>query len=179
MATSVKLNKIESAGPKQAAITQRACELLQLALNHPSFPDRVKGASYTATWRQEPGGATAQTGAGRILRLILDGVESGTAQDFEVDLHVKLVKLRRGIVGSTALGAFPIRTSYWFINSCIADDDAVGLAAHFMHEWMHVAGFYHHRSNRARGDVAYRLGEIVARILRTDLTVTNSSVSMQ
>lgn len=179
MSTIVKLNKLESAGPKQTAIVQQACALLQRALNHPTFSDKVKNASYTATWRKGPGGASAQIVPAQIPQLILNGLELSTAPDFEIDLHIKLVRLRRGIVGSTPLGAFPIGTSYWFINSCIAEDDAVGLAAHFMHEWMHVAGFYHRGSNRARGDVAYRLGEIVATILRVDLAVPNGSVSMQ
>jgi hypothetical protein len=179
MPTIVKLNKLESAGPKQTAIAERACALLQQALDHPTFPTKVKNAKYTATWRRAPGGASAQVDPARILEYIVTGVESGTAPDFEVDLHIKLARLRRGIVGSTPLGAFPIRTSYWFINSCIAEDDPVGLAAHFMHEWMHVAGFYHHGSNRARGDVAYQLGAIVARILRVDLAIPNGSVSIQ
>lgn len=179
MPTIVKLNTLESAGPKQTAIVQRACALLQGALNHRTFPERVKNATYTATWRQAPGGMSAQVDPSRILQFILGGVESGTAPDFEIDLHIRLVRLRRGIVGSTPLGAFPIRTSYWFVNSCIAEDDPVGLAAHFMHEWMHVAGFYHRGSNRARGDVAYRLGAIVAAILKTDLAVPNSAVAMQ
>ena len=57
------------------------------------------------------------------------------------------------MLGGTALGCQPIHPARWFVDRCIAAGDAVNLAGHFMHEWMHLSGFYHWPDNKARGVV--------------------------
>lgn len=165
MAVTVKLQKLEFAGPKQAAITEQACRRLETALNDSRFPERVLTATYTARWRIMEDGPDREIAPADILQMILSGKETGTAADAEVDLYIQFKPMMQGVLGSTTLGKFPIQTAYWFVNSCIAANDPDNLAAHFMHEWMHVAGFYHLGGNGARGDVAYVIGQIVLDLL--------------
>jgi hypothetical protein len=68
-------------------------------------------------------------------------------------------------LGSTLLGCLPIRTARWFVDRCAGAADAVNLASHFMHEWMHLAGFFHWPDNKARGDAAYVVGRLVRETL--------------
>ena len=165
MAVSVKLHKLEFAGPKQTAITQLACQRLETALNDPAFPQRVLTATYTARWRVMEKGPDQQIEPQQILDMIMGGREAGKRANGEIDLYIQFKPMMQGVLGSTTLGKFPIQTAYWFVNSCIADNDPDNLAAHFMHEWMHVAGFYHLGGNGARGDVAYVIGQIVLDLL--------------
>ena len=44
----------------------------------------------------------------------------------------------------------------------------MSLAAHFIHEWLHVIGFYHFPGNEARNDVAYNVGNAVEKLLREE-----------
>lgn len=168
MAITVTLNKLEAAGPKQRAIAAEACRLLESALNHPSFAAKVKSSRYIATWHWDGTSQDVRKTPDEVLMYILNGAETGTSNDMEVDLEVELVQLKRGIVGETTLGKQPIHTGYWFINNCIAAGDPVSLAAHFMHEWMHIAGFYHRGGNDARDDVAYVIGNLVQEILASE-----------
>ena len=46
MKTSVTLSCIGHSGPKQKAIAEHACELLQSAVNHPEFRARIEGMYY-------------------------------------------------------------------------------------------------------------------------------------
>lgn len=161
----VTLKKLEKAGKKQTLITLEACKLLEEAVNHLEFKKEVLKAEYTATWQNNPNTNNVQSTHKQILETILQGRESNSKVDFEIDLHIKLKKKRRGVLGSTILGKFPITTAYWFINKCIEKDDVARLAAHFMHEWLHVAGFYHFGGNSARGDVPYVIGDIVYDII--------------
>jgi hypothetical protein len=96
-----------------------------------------------------------------------------------------LVPKKRPTVGSTTLGRNPVRTGYWFINAAAQRSDAVSVARHMMHEWLHIAGFYHYPNNSARGDVPYALGDLVREILsnrtvreaaETDPALTNDPV---
>lgn len=166
MAIKVTLQEVKNAGPKQKALYATAGELLQKALNSPSFAEKIANARYTATWQRDAEHKYTKVPPHKIMQFITSGLEVGTEPDFEIDLYCALEPLRRGILGSTPLGEFPISTAYWFANECISSGDPRSFAAHLMHEWMHVAGFYHAGGNSARGDVAYVVGEIVAEVLR-------------
>jgi len=171
MSIKVTLNKLERAGPKQEKITIDACNLLEQALNHSTFPQKVQQAEFKASWHQSPERRDIQLTNDEVLKLILSGKEQSSENDYEIDLHIRYKKLRHwykpwsSTIGSTNLGKFPICTSYYFVNDCIKNADPISLAAHFMHEWLHVAGFYHHGGNDARDDVAYVIGNIVHDIL--------------
>ena len=163
MPIKVTLHEIRNAGPKQTEIAKRACEALQGVLNDPEFARRVAAASYRETRFADAQGNSRSVPPDEIFGYIASGAERGTAADQEIDLQVKLARMRS--VGSTIPGRLPFRTAYWFVNQCIAEDDPASLAAHFLHEWLHVSGFYHHPDNSAREDVPYVLGGIVTDLL--------------
>lgn len=166
MAIKVTLHSLGNAGPKQIAIANAACALLEQAVNDPSFTAKVLDAFYRETRFAEASGASRSVPVADLPAFIADAAERGTAPDGEIDLKVNLDTFRRGILGSTIPGVLPFRTAYWFINDCIKYDEPAELAGHFMHEWLHVCGFYHWPNNSARDDVAYNLGNIVRALAR-------------
>jgi hypothetical protein len=173
MSIRVTLNKLESAGPKQTTFVNQACDLLEKALNHKEFMTRVRMAEYTASLQRVPGVGDVERSQQEVAQIILLGLESQTSADYEIDLHIRLRKFKpwqRYVVGETSLGRFPIMTNYRFINRWMDDGDAISLAAHIMHEWMHVAGFFHQGGNSARGDVAYVIGNIVHEVIEEFIT---------
>ena len=167
MAIKVSLHSLGNAGPKQQAIAAVACQLLEMALNDPRFPQQVLSAAYVET-RFSDGSTWRSVPVSDLPRMIADGVERGSEVDGEIDLRVNLDGFRRGVLGSTIPGVLPFRTAYWFINDCIKYAEPSELAGHFMHEWLHVCGFYHWPDNNARDDVAYNLGNIVRALARGD-----------
>ncbi len=74
---------------------------------------------------------------------------------------------RRGIVGSAGLGRQPIKPALWFLEQCAKRNDAVSLARHLIHEWLHVAGFFHAGSGPSQDDVPYQVGDIVRKLAKT------------
>jgi hypothetical protein len=161
MPIQVKLNRLQNAGPKQAAIAEQAVTLLQSALNHPEFKSRAMTAEY-ATWHQNDHGHTRELPVARVWQIIETGQELHTGKDYEIDLDVRLRRLfRPNVLGYTDIGGPTITTNTRFINQCIRHDDAASLASHWFHEWLHVAGFFHHGGNSTRGDVAYVLGDLI------------------
>jgi hypothetical protein len=158
----VVLHEIRNAGPKQTDIAQRAAALLERVVNLPEFQARVAETQYTYIARQDGDDAPAD-----VLTAIRNGVELGTAADGSIDLTVSLEVFRYGhlfpnhaTIGKTPPGGPVIRTSYWWINRWIAKDDVAALAGHFMHEWMHVAGYTHRTTSGEPLDVAYAVGNI-------------------
>lgn len=160
MTIRVKLNNLENAGPKQTAIARQAVELLEQALNHPKFKQQVIGARFAA-WHQDEQARVRKLPVARVWQIIETGQELGTSKDFEIDLHVHLRWMRRDVLGWTDIGGPIIHTNSRFVKDCIRDDDAAALAAHWLHEWLHVAGFFHEGGNHTRGDAAYVLGDLV------------------
>lgn len=174
MAIKVSLHSLENAGPKQRALIERAIELIERAVNHPDFIPRVRSAPYKQTRFSPRTGPAFTATVEDIVAVLQNGRERDTADDAEIDLEITLAKLRApsplraGVVGHTDTGRQPVTTAYWFMNDCIARDDAISPARHFLHEWLHVAGFVHFPNNSARDDPPYLIGEIVQDILNDD-----------
>lgn len=174
MPVKVMLHSLGNAGAKQIAIAGEACRLLENALNDPAFPADVLAAHYRETRFADGSGAWRSVPVSDIVDMVFDGVERGTEVDGVIDLQVDLDTFRRGILGSTTPGVLPFRTAYWFINDCIKYGEPAELSGHFMHEWLHVCGFYHWPDNSARDDVAYNLGNIVRGLARGDTKTTSA-----
>ncbi len=171
MSITVKLNSLTGANDTQRSIVERGCKALERAINHPEFDSRVRAAKFTDTKFENPDGKVVTVPPVEVLDYVLRGLERGTSEDNEIDLAIGLkyfkppTPISSGTVGATTTGTLPFHTAYWFIDGCAEDNDEISPARHFMHEWMHVAGFIHYPNNKARDDVAYKLGEIVREIL--------------
>lgn len=161
----VKLQNIYNSGPKQQAIATEACRLLEVALNHDSFKEIVLNTDYEKSKFQDHNRILHDKTPEEIYKFISGGLEYGTDQDQEIDIIVSLAPIKKGVLGSTTPRQLPFQTSYWFINDCIRYNDPISLASHFIHEWLHVAGFIHYPDNSARNDVPYHIGSIVKNIL--------------
>jgi len=174
----IKVSEVNLRGitrPDQRTVINLARAYLRTAVNHQKFRNSLLGEGgeqrirLSAAYFRERTGRMRAMCRREIWNIIQQGRERATPSnqiDREIDLHVVLVNKRRPVVGSTYLGHQPIRTGYWFVNSAAANNDAVSVARHLMHEWLHVAGFAHYPNNSARGDVPYALGELVRDILR-------------
>lgn len=172
MALSVRLVGIEGANSEQTAFVERAIARLGEAVAGPGFLPAIAAASYVETrWTPLHGRWLALT-PGDIAERVAGAAERGNAADGVLEFRFELADLPgpesgRIVLGSTALGCQPIHPARWFVERCMAAGDAVNLASHFMHEWMHVCGFFHWPDNKARGDTAYVVGRIVRETLES------------
>ena len=122
-------------------------------------------------------GESVQVPVDEIYNYLLSGAEGGSSSGGRIAIEVCLKSFEKGVLGSTALRESPFYTSYWFINSCIENEDPESLAAHFIHEWLHVIGFYHFPGNSARNDVAYNVGNAVKKLLQDEQASNSHSKS--
>lgn len=171
MAPKVLLHSVKGASGDGLRFIERAIERLDEAVAAPQFLAAVEAADYVETrWTPLQGQWIAYSGA-EIAARIAAGIERGSDPgDGVLDFSFELADLPgpdsgRQVLGSTSLGCQPIHTARWFVDRCMAAGDAVDLASHFMHEWMHLSGFYHWPDNKARGDAAYVVGRIVRETL--------------
>lgn len=170
MTVTVRLTDVRGADEKQREFIERAIERLGEALADPGFLPAVVRAEYRETrWAPLHGRWQALDGE-QVAARIRGGLERGAAADGVLDFSFELIDLPspesdHPVLGSTALGCQPIHTANWFVDRCRKADDPINLASHFMHEWMHVSGFYHWPDNKARGDVAYVVGRLVRETL--------------
>jgi len=144
-------------------------------LNDAGFIKELPNLRYSARSFRTVDGQSIEADTARVRQIVSTGRErynSCTAptprpdKDGQLDIDLVLVPKNRPTVGSTVLGKQPVRTGYWFVNAAAAVDNGVGIARHLMHEWLHIAGFFHAGGNKARGDVPYAVGDLVSRILR-------------
>jgi hypothetical protein len=148
---------------------------LEKAVNHPKFKNLLLGLNGETIisfkekrFRTSRGQVQIKENTA-IWNLISMGDErspSDTDGNKTIDLQIDLVPKRKPTVGATVLGKQPVRTGYWFVDEAAKRKDGVSIARHFMHEWLHIAGFFHYPDNSARGDVPYVLGGVVRDILR-------------
>jgi hypothetical protein len=161
----VILHELAGADARQRGLAMRAAAALEEAVNDPDFERRVGSAPFKATMFSD-GERSWPVPPARIYDCIKSGRERGTAADSGIDLAIVLADLPEGVVGETTPGKLPFRTARWFVDGCVEDEDVVSPACHFIHEWLHVAGFYHCPDNSARGDVSYLVGDIVRDLLQ-------------
>lgn len=160
------LHELRDAGPKQTAFIKRAVVRLQDALNHRDFEEKLLDAYYEESRWRSTEGRVEHVSADGVLTRVLAGRERATSVDHEIDLVIQLRKFKKKkTLGATVAGKLPISTAYWFINKSIDRDDIAGPAGHFIHEWMHVSGFFHYPDNSARNDPPYNIGNIVRSII--------------
>jgi hypothetical protein len=170
MVLTVTLREVRGADGAQRAFIERAIGRLAEAVADPDFLPAVARAEYVETrWTPLNGQWRALTGE-EIAERIEGGFERGSREDGALEFSFELVDLPgpesgKQVLGNTALGCQPIHPARWFVDRCREAGDAVNLASHFMHEWMHLSGFYHWPDNKARGDPAYVVGRLVREAL--------------
>lgn len=166
MPTTVVFSSINVSGDQETIIRQGG-KIVALAVNDSKFAAELNAAQFSGgtQFRLKNGNIVSKSKA-EILTIVRDGIERATASDSEIDMAIVVKPQPKGVVGSTYLGKQPIMPAIWFVNQCVAKGDGVSMARHLIHEWLHVAGFFHQSSGPNQGDVPYVVGDIVRRIAK-------------
>lgn len=173
MVTSVKLGSVDAA-PNQQEILRQAARLLQEAVNHPNLKAEIdkadfSGGTYMRDFVLVDGKKklrTIEADKTRILEIIQKGEEREKPKDDVINMDIMVKPHRKGVVGSARLGQQPIMPSTAFVEKCRKANDGASLARHLIHEWLHVAGFFHLSSGPKQDDVPYEVGEIVRKLIK-------------
>jgi hypothetical protein len=167
----VRLHSLANATPQGRELADRAVALLQQIVNDPQFLAQVRAARYSYSARMiDSGDDVAATDNETTAQIVAGGKEIKRSPDGVIDLTVVLRKFSifyPNTMGSVTPPNHTISTNRKFFNRWLQSGnggDALSLAAHWMHEWMHVAGFYHDTSSGDPNDVPYAIGEIATRV---------------
>lgn len=164
--TRVVLHSLSRANAAHRRIADQSVSLLERIVNSEAFAQTVLNEEYTSALIRREGDRYEQTTNDELLETIKTGREWGTAPDHEIALHVTLTRYRREVGSVDYPGALLIDTSTWYVNQCIRYSNPAALAAHWLHEWLHVAGYAH--GDHAERDVNYGTGLIVERLGSAD-----------
>lgn len=154
----------------QKAFADKAIAMMKRIINHPEFLEKARTTTYTGRrFRIERLGVYYQTmTSSEIADIIQKGEEFRTAADSVIELTVRLRVLRANVLGSMSPPHPLITTNKTFFDDWLgADGREVSLAAHWLHEWLHVAGFRHKALSDGspdRSDAAYMIGKICTEI---------------
>jgi hypothetical protein len=148
-------------------VIQKAELVLERVLKEPSFRLKVETAEYSGgTQFKERNGKILNKTKEEVADIILKGIERGSQADDDLDMTISPYPHRKGVVGSAILGKGPIKPAIWFLDRCAKKQDAISLARHLMHEWLHVAGFFHAKGGPGQDDLPYQVGDIVREIAK-------------
>lgn len=151
---------------EQRQFADQCVDCLQQIVNHNDFIEKVKNAKYS--WRRlwEDNGNYVDADNNRISQIIKDGKERKSTSDGKISLIVKIKKIRKGTVGLVNLPDPVITTNSRYYNDWLQNGDIVSGAAHWIHEWLHVAGFLHEDRSVDNKDVNYIVGKIAVEVGR-------------
>jgi hypothetical protein len=168
--------RITNVNQGQLSFADAAAKRLLSIVNHPSFYNKIETARYTGRKFRLDGGNVryVQANNPRILYQIGNGKEWGTAPDGNINLLLTLGPTNPDAIGYVRPPDPLITTNPSFFNRCMRNNNLVSLAAHWMHEWMHVSGFRHmKRGTVDRGDVPYMTGTFVVMVAREVAMIAN------
>jgi predicted TIM-barrel fold metal-dependent hydrolase len=164
---NVVLRSFASTEPSHRTFADRAVDVLRAVVNDPRFLDGVRTSSFSSSRRLTTDGLRRSMTPEQVAELIAEGREIGTGADATIDLHIVVEAMHGSTVGYVNVPDTVIHTSRAFLDEWMRNDDPLSLAAHWMHEWMHVVGFEHPRFGKRR-DVAYRVGDLVEALGRRE-----------
>ena len=173
MSVSVQLHEITGANDAEEAFIRESVRLLREAVSMPGFGASVRKADYGDTQWKGAHGSVRRLSGEEIWQRVQIGQEAGVTGDHTLNLSIAIEELpgpdsdRDGppVIGATELGTLPIRTARWFLSQCVIAGDHVNMAAHLMHQWMHVSGFVHGADGHDSRDAPAVLGRLVRRAL--------------
>lgn len=163
--TPVKLQLLSGFDAETTARAERCRLIIERGVNSDAFQRAVLDASFLDV-RQERADGTLVTklSSHEILDIILSGAEVSTPDqiarpaDGIITIPLSLYSKRR----SSAIGHHDGGVVHTRVQALAWMED-VEVAGHWMHEWMHVAGFEHdYRNTRRRAhSVPYLIGELL------------------
>jgi len=162
---SVHLLPLLHADAEEQAFARRAVTTLQDVLNDPIFLQQVRQATFSSSRFQTDDGSYREATNEEIAQLIEQGKEYLKPADGVVNLQVRLKRLwSRKVVGGVTPPNPEITTNTRFFDQWLAQGDALSVAAHWFHEWLHVAGLRHASSNSDYSDATYQIRNLVVTV---------------
>lgn len=160
----VKLNSITPANENQKKFADDGIIRLETVINNPIFLQEVVNAKYTwkKLWTDQ--GILIEATNQQIADIITNGKERMTIPNDIINLQITLAVLRSGTVGSVSPPNPLITTNTLFFDPWMSKGDSLSIAAHWMHEWLHVAGFLHKNKKVDENDVNYTIGRLVVEV---------------
>lgn len=163
---NVILHALANSSASQQAFADTAVRTLGNVLNDPAFLPLVRGGAYSSSRFQTDDDRFVEASNDDIVTLIQTGKEYQTLADGTIDISVSLGQLGGRVMGGSTPPAPLITTNTRFFDDWQATGDALSLAAHWFHEWLHVAGLRHLRRRPDFQDAVYQLGEMVVTVGR-------------
>jgi hypothetical protein len=160
--------------PWYAAAANQARAILENVLSDDTstgFLAVVRQTRFTDARFESDDGRIQQVDSNRVADIIESGRESHTREDQSIDLQIRLLATsactrKHCIMGYTKPPSPVIITNTNWLDLHVdgltkRHMDPVSIAAHWLHEWMHVAGFRHLRQDvDDDGDVPYKVGSL-------------------
>jgi hypothetical protein len=142
---------------------QYAVGTLEGIINSNDFNEKI--LEYPFTGRSFSNGREVINASNKLIAdIIATGKEMDADADDSIDLQVKLINLP----STVAARVFPpdptIYTNTSLFISWYEEPDSLSLAAHWMHEWLHVSGFQHTSDEIDEMDVPYAIGNLIIQI---------------
>lgn len=157
---------------RQLEFARKSASLLAEIINHNKFQAAVAAAKFSYCVLIDEYGRAREVGNEKVLEIINTGQEWKSVPDSNINLLVNIKKLRRKVVGAVYPPSPVINTNTLFFDYWMRSDDVLSLAAHWLHEWLHVAGFYHRGGSVDENDLNYRVGKIAVEVGRSILKPT-------
>ncbi|WP_066558942.1 hypothetical protein [Croceicoccus bisphenolivorans] len=172
MSVDVQLHEITGTTDAEERFLKDSVILLRKAVSSPGFGGSVRQADYGYTGWQSLHGTPRELTGDQIWERIVMGRECGKTADHTLDLAISVEDMDRPgsahpVIGRSLLGTLPVRTARWFVTQCMDAGDRVNMAAHMMHQWMHVSGFVHSHERTGK-DAPSVLAKLVRRALEPD-----------
>lgn len=149
---------------EQQSLAESCAKILEEIINQVKFTEKVKLTKFASPTRWNENGRYVKVSNDEIIQIIKQGRERGTMADNQINLMVALKQLRDRTVGAVKPGELLITTNISFFDRWTEKSDFVSLAAHWLHEWLHVAGFLHKSRFVNRKDISYAIGRITVEI---------------
>jgi hypothetical protein len=165
---AVNFLAIRNATPAHETLLKAAGVIIDSVLaDWTEFEKAVNAADFSGgmLWRASTG-RVEEKNKQFVIDVIKAGQERSTKGNDKIDMEIELKPHKKPVVGTARLGNQPISPAFWFVNRCVAKNDAISMARHLMHEWMHVAGFFHSSQGPNQDDVPYEIGDIVRNLAK-------------
>jgi hypothetical protein len=175
------LNSLNNATTQQVEFAETAVSILQQIVNHQLFQEDVSSWNYQFRKYWDDSGNIIEADNQKVWEIVSSGKERNQLANQEINLKCEFKKLDdSGKVMGRVIPPHPlITTNTIWLDWVMENNNPLSLAAHWMHEWMHVAGFYHPKKDSLRReDVTYSVGKIALAVGRSILGKGQKSASV-
>ncbi|MBI2723336.1 MAG: hypothetical protein HYX39_14275 [Bacteroidetes bacterium] len=159
--TDVILNSLTNATQEQTKFAGEAILRLKAIVNDPQFLKAVLTKRYTDNLFKTDSDQIISATNEQIVNSIVQGKEYKTKANNIIDLKIAFDEFKNdNVIGGSTPPDPLITTNLYYIRLWMKTDDSLSLAAHWMHEWLHVAGYLHRRMKPDFNDAVYQIGEL-------------------